>query len=41
MISNLNDVTRTLNEVSIQLKQNPSVLIRGAAPAPLGPGERR
>jgi phospholipid/cholesterol/gamma-HCH transport system substrate-binding protein len=41
LLENLNDVTRSLNEVTIQLKQNPSVLIRGAAPAPLGPGERR
>lgn len=40
LLSNLNDMTRTLNEVTIQLKQNPSVLIRGTVPAPLGPGER-
>lgn len=41
LLSNLNDITRTLSEVSLQLKQNPSILIRGAAPLPPGPGERR
>jgi len=41
LLNNLNDVTRTLNDVTLQLKQNPSVLIRGAAPQPLGPGERK
>lgn len=41
LLSNLNDVARTLNEVSTQLKQNPSVLIRGVAPLPPGPGEKR
>jgi phospholipid/cholesterol/gamma-HCH transport system substrate-binding protein len=41
LLSNLNDMTRTLKEVTIQLKQNPSMLIRGTAPAPLGPGEKR
>jgi phospholipid/cholesterol/gamma-HCH transport system substrate-binding protein len=41
LLSNLNEMTRSLNEVTQQLKQNPSVFIRGAAPAPLGPGERR
>lgn len=41
LLSNLNDVARTLNEVSTQLKQNPSMLIRGVAPLPPGPGEKR
>lgn len=41
MLSNMNDVMRNLNEISIQLKQNPSILIKGAAPLPLGPGEKR
>lgn len=41
LLNNLNDMTHTLNEVTTQLKQNPSILIRGSAPAPLGPGERR
>jgi phospholipid/cholesterol/gamma-HCH transport system substrate-binding protein len=41
MLNNMNNAARNLNDVSIQLKQNPSILIRGAATAPLGPGERR
>ncbi|VVC75848.1 hypothetical protein AQUSIP_11450 [Aquicella siphonis] len=41
LLSNLNDVARTLGEVSTQLKQNPSMLIRGAAVPPPGPGEKR
>lgn len=40
LLSNLNDVARTLNEVSIELKQNPSMLIRGVAASPPGPGEK-
>lgn len=40
-LSNLNEVAHTLNEISMQLKQNPSILIRGSAPLPLGPGETR
>lgn len=40
LLSNLNDVVRTLNEVSTQLKQNPSMLLRGTATPPPGPGER-
>lgn len=39
LLSNLNDVTRTLSDVTIQLKQNPSILIRGAAKTIPGPGE--
>jgi len=41
LLSNLNEVARTLSEVSTQLKQNPSMLIRGVAPLPPGPGEKR
>jgi phospholipid/cholesterol/gamma-HCH transport system substrate-binding protein len=41
LLSTLNDVARTLNEVTTQLKQNPSMLIRGVAPLPPGPGEKR
>jgi len=41
LLANLNDMTRTLKEVTIELKQNPSVLIRGSAPVMPGPGERR
>lgn len=40
MLSNLNELTRNLNEVAIQLKQSPSILIRGQAPLPKGPGEK-
>lgn len=40
LLNNMNDVMRNLNDISNQLKQNPSILIRGAAPAPLGPGEK-
>lgn len=39
LLNNLNEVTRNLTSVSVQLKQNPSVLIRGSALPPLGPGE--
>lgn len=41
LLNNMNDVMRNLSEISTQLKANPSVLIRGAAPLPLGPGEKR
>jgi phospholipid/cholesterol/gamma-HCH transport system substrate-binding protein len=41
LMSNLDEITRNLAEVSLQLKQNPSVIIRGTAPLPPGPGERR
>jgi phospholipid/cholesterol/gamma-HCH transport system substrate-binding protein len=41
LLSNLNDITRTLSDVSLQIKQNPAVLVRGAAPQPLGPGETK
>lgn len=39
MLNNLDETTRTLAQVAAELKQNPSILIRGTAPAPLGPGE--
>lgn len=41
LLNNLNDVMRTLSEVSNQLKQNPSILIRGPGAPTLGPGERK
>lgn len=41
LLNNLDEVSRTLSQVSIQLKQNPSILIRGAAPGAPGPGEKR
>lgn len=40
MINNLNTTSRNLLDLSSQLKDNPSILIRGRAPRPLGPGER-
>ena len=41
VLNNLNDMTKSLADVAQELKDNPSVLIRGAAPSNLGPGERR
>lgn len=41
MLNNLDNVSRTLSEVAAELKQNPSILIRGAAPLPPGPGEHK
>lgn len=40
LLLNLNDLTRTLSDVSTQIKQNPSILIRGAAKGAPGPGEK-
>jgi phospholipid/cholesterol/gamma-HCH transport system substrate-binding protein len=39
LISNLNDTVQSLSEISTELKQNPSIFIRGAAPKAPGPGE--
>ncbi len=39
LITRLNDIAANLQSVSNQMKQNPAVIIRGSAPAPLGPGE--
>lgn len=41
LLSSLNDVTHNLSQISKDLKHNPSVLIRGAATPPLGPGEAK
>lgn len=41
LLSNLDNVTRTINAVVADIKDNPSILIRGTAPLPLGPGETR
>lgn len=41
LLNNLDEITRELSEVSAELKQNPSILIRGIAKPPLGPGETR
>lgn len=40
LLSNLDEVTRTLSQVSGDLKQNPSIIIRGAQRVP-GPGEKK
>lgn len=39
ILQNLNVMSRNLADVSLQLKENPSILVRGAAPGKLGPGE--
>jgi phospholipid/cholesterol/gamma-HCH transport system substrate-binding protein len=39
ILQNLDAMSRNLAEVSMQLRDNPAVLIRGSAPAKLGPGE--
>lgn len=42
LLFNLDDVVRTLSDVSKELKQNPSILIRGVnRSAELGPGEKK
>ena len=38
-VSNLDNTATNLFELSGEIKQNPSVLIRGKTPQPLGPGE--
>ncbi len=39
VLTNLSLITNNLLEVSDHLRQNPSLLIRGQKPQPLGPGE--
>lgn len=41
LILNMNHITRNLNELSKELKQNPSILIRGVDRQSLGPGETK
>lgn len=38
-MSNMEEITRNMVSVSSELKDNPSVIIRGTQPPPLGPGE--
>lgn len=38
-LNKLNDTTANFQQVSTDLKNNPSILLRGKQPAPLGPGE--
>lgn len=39
LISHLNDVSANLTGLTSTLKRNPSILVRGQQPLPLGPGE--
>ena len=39
-ISNMNGVISNMSAITLEMKQNPSVLIRGTTPLPLGPGEK-
>lgn len=39
-ISNMNGVINNMSAITLEMKQNPSVLIRGTTPLPLGPGEK-
>lgn len=40
VVNNFDEMSRNLSDVSNELKQNPSVLIRGKQPNNLGPGEK-
>jgi len=40
ILNNLNHLTHNLTEISNEIKQNPTILIRGKTSAPLGPGEK-
>lgn len=40
-LSNLDDLSNSINSVTTRINQNPSILIRGTAPPPPGPGERK
>jgi phospholipid/cholesterol/gamma-HCH transport system substrate-binding protein len=39
-MTNMEEITRNMVSISSELRDNPSVIIRGAQPSPLGPGER-
>lgn len=41
LMNNLDNITRTLTEVAADLRQNPSVLLRGVQRQPNGPGDSR
>jgi len=41
VMSNMDSITRSLADLLSEIKQNPSVLIRGKEPAFLGPGEQQ
>ncbi len=40
LMRRLNDIAANLEKVSAEMRQNPSIMIRGSAPQKLGPGER-
>lgn len=41
VMTNLDNMTRTITDIGAQIKQNPSILVRGRAPAAMGPGETK
>lgn len=41
LMNNLDNMTRNMTEISAEIKQNPSILVRGRVPAPMGPGEKQ
>lgn len=41
LMNNLDEVSNRLNEISLEIKQNPAILIRGSESDNLGPGETK
>lgn len=41
LLLNMDDMSRTLAELSLEIKQNPSILVRGVNRTYLGPGEKK
>lgn len=41
LMSNLDAMTHTMAEIGAEMKQNPSILVRGKAADPMGPGETK
>ena len=41
LLTQLNQTARNLSEITADIKQNPSILIRGVNRQPLGPGENK
>lgn len=39
-LANFDNVARNFSDISMEIKQNPALLIRGKQPQPLGPGEK-
>jgi phospholipid/cholesterol/gamma-HCH transport system substrate-binding protein len=40
VLNRLDEMTANLSQISLEIKDNPSILIRGSAPGTLGPGEK-